>query len=101
MSKIRRGGANKNRNGKREAFWRGVLKRHVRCVGAATVVVRQTVHRAHVGRDGVLRIVAQVHLFDHALSEGRHRWCSQRWQAIVAGGCSLLPACAAQRRGAS
>ncbi len=28
MSKIRRGGANQKRNSKREAFWRGVLKRH-------------------------------------------------------------------------
>ena len=30
MSKIRRGGANRNRDGKREAFWRSVLTRHAR-----------------------------------------------------------------------
>ena len=30
MSKIRRGGAHKNRDGKREEFWRDVLKRHAK-----------------------------------------------------------------------
>ena len=52
-------------------------------VWAATVVVRQAVHRADVGRDRVLRVVAQVHLFDHALPEGRHRGDSRQ---RVAGG---------------
>jgi hypothetical protein len=42
-------------------------------VRAAAVEVGQAGDRAHVGSDRMLRKVAQVHLFDHALAERCHR----------------------------